>query len=86
MTSTQLREGHILLFGVTFRERIERYRGRRHHAYRAKIAVIFIAANAQHVAGFKMRLGGITNGDGFAPGEDVVLKALKKVMSFGCMI
>jgi hypothetical protein len=25
-----------------------------------------------------MRLGGITNGDGFAPGEDVVLKALKK--------
>jgi hypothetical protein len=33
-----------------------------------------------------MRLRGIANGDGFAPGEDVVLKALKKVMSFGCMI
>jgi hypothetical protein len=28
----------------------------------------------------------IPDGDGFTSGQDVVLKALKKVMSFGCML
>lgn len=79
---------HILLLRMLFGQRIERHRrGRgRGHGNGAKIAVIFIAPNAQHIAGLKVRLRCIANGDGFAPGEDVVLKTLKKVMSLACMI
>jgi hypothetical protein len=33
-----------------------------------------------------VRLRRIANGDGFAPGEDVVLKTLKKGNVIGCMI
>lgn len=77
---------HILLLRMLFGQRIERHRRGRGHGDGAKIAVIFIAPNAQHIAGLKVRLRCIANGDGFAPGEDVVLKTLKKVMSLACMI
>lgn len=82
----QLPESHILLLRMLFGQRIERHRRGRGHGDGAKIAVIFIAPNAQHIAGLKVRLRCIANGDGFAPGEDVVLKTLKKVMSLACMI
>lgn len=82
----QLPESHILLLRMLFGQRIERHRRGRGHSNGAKIAVIFIAPNAQHIAGLKVRLRCIANGDGFAPGEDVVLKTLKKVMSLACMI
>ncbi len=74
----QLPESHILLLRMLFGQRIERHRRGRGHGNGAKIAVIFIAPNAQHIAGLKVRLRCIANGDGFAPGEDVVLKTLKK--------
>lgn len=83
---TQLPEGHILLLSMLFGQRVESHRRGRGHGDGAKIAVVFIAPDAQHIAGLKVRLRRIANGDRFAPGEDVLLKALKKVMSLACMI
>lgn len=83
---TQLPEGHILLLSMLIGQRVESHRRGRGHGDGAKIAVVFIAPDAQHIAGLKVRLRRIANGDRFAPGEDVLLKALKKVMSLACMI
>lgn len=83
---TQLPEGHILLLSMLVGQRVESHRRGRGYGDGAKIAVVFIAPDAQHIAGLKVRLRRIANGDRFAPGEDVLLKALKKVMSLACMI
>jgi hypothetical protein len=77
---------HVFLLSMFFRQRIQRDGRRARHLDGAKIAVIFITANAQDIAGFKMGFTFVTNGDGFTPGQNVILKALKKVMSFGCML
>lgn len=82
----QLPQGHILLLSMLFSQRIEGHCRGRGHGDGAKIAVVFIAPNAQHIADLKVRLRRIANSNGFAPGEDVVLKTLKKVMSLACMI
>ena len=74
----QLPESHILLLRMLFGQRIERHRRGRGHGNGAKIAVIFIAPNAQDVTRFKMRFRRIADSNRFAPGKDVLLKTLKK--------
>jgi hypothetical protein len=44
----------------------------------AKIAIIFVAPNAQNIASFKMGFTFIAQSNGFAPGQNVILKAFKK--------
>jgi hypothetical protein len=52
--------------------------GRASHLDGAKIAIIFVAPNAQNIASFKMGFTFIAQSNGFAPGQNVILKAFKK--------
>ena len=63
---------------MLFIKRIQRHGRGAGHLDGAEIAIIFIAADAQNITCFKMRLAFIAKGNGLTPGQNVILKALKK--------
>lgn len=75
---SQRLDRHVFLLSMFFRQRVQCDCRRAHHLNGAKIAVIFIAPDAQDIASFKMGFTFVTDGDGFTPGQNVILKALKK--------
>lgn len=79
-------EGHVLLQSMLFGQRFQRHGRRARHLNGAKVTVIFITPHPQNITRFKVRFALITNGNSLTPGQNVILEALKKVMSFGCMV
>lgn len=69
-----------------FGQRFQRHGRGIRHLNGTKVAVVFVTPHAQNITRFKVRLALITDGDGLTSGQNVILKALKKVMSFGCML
>ncbi len=68
---------------MAFGQRIQAHRRYRQHFDKAEKYAVFIAAYAQYLTRFEVRLTGIPNGDGFTPGQNVLLKAAERKLFHG---
>ncbi|MNC75838.1 hypothetical protein D3C75_1274420 [compost metagenome] len=61
-----------------FGQRLQRHRRGVRHLNGAEVLLILKTPNPQNIARFEMRFTLVADGDGFTPGQNVILKTLKK--------